>query len=208
MTGRTGIMLDVIARIGEGRIGYRGAMAILTGNRQGHIAGACMIYVMGKQVKRRTVINVAVTLRTVAGDPAVLQRTVSVMTYRTGVMLDVIAGIYKGLARGYCRCMTAVAVRCQRHVTGAGMIDTMIIPGPAGMTGRTDRTAAGTCRGVGYERQILITGMTGRTGIMLDVVSCIGKERIVNCCGMTVKTGCLGVHIIARIMINIMGEEI
>ena len=88
------------------------------------------------------------------------------------------------------------------------MIDIMIIPGPAAMTGRTDRTAAGASRGVGNERQILVTGMTGRTGIMLDVVSRIGKQRIVNCCGMTVKTGGLGVHTVGRIMINVMGEQV
>ena len=80
-------MLQVVSRIGEDRIGYRGAMAILTGNRQVHTVGGIMVDVMGKQVKRRTVIDIAVTLRTVAGDPAVLQRAVSVMTYRTGVML-------------------------------------------------------------------------------------------------------------------------
>jgi len=57
--------------------------------------------------------------------------------------------------------MTAVAVRCKRHVPCAGMIDGVIAPGPAGMTGRTDRTAAGASRGVGNERQILVTGMTG-----------------------------------------------
>ena len=53
-------------------------MAILTGNRQVHTVGRIMINVMGKQIKRRAVINVAVTLRTVAGDPAVLERAVSV----------------------------------------------------------------------------------------------------------------------------------
>ena len=119
MAGGTVIVLDIVATIYKRLAGgYRRCMTVSTVSSQGHIAGACMIYVMGKQVKRRTVINVAVTLRTVAGDPAVLQRTVSVMTYRTGVMLDVIAGIYKGLARGYCRSMTGVAVSCQRHVTG------------------------------------------------------------------------------------------
>ena len=76
--------------------------------------------------------------------------------------------------------MTGVAVRCQRHVTGAGMIDGVVIPGPAAMTGRTDRSAAGASRGVGNEAQIGRTGMTGRTGIMLQVISAVGKERIVN----------------------------
>ena len=78
-----------------------------------------MVDVMGIQVKGRTVIYIAVTLRTVAGGPAVLQRTVSVMTYRTGVMLDVVGTIHKGLARGYCISMAAVAVSNQCHVTGA-----------------------------------------------------------------------------------------
>ena len=87
MTGRTGIMLQVVSRIGEDRIINCGAMAILTGNRQVHTVGRIMIDVMGEQVQRRTVIDIAVALGTVAGDPAVLQRAVSVMTYRTGVML-------------------------------------------------------------------------------------------------------------------------
>ena len=104
--------------------------------------------------------------------------------------------------------MTGVAVRCQRHVTGSGMIDGVIIPGPATMTIRTDRSAAGTAGCDGYQRQILVTGMTGRTCIMLDVVSRIGKQRIVNGCGMTVKAGCLGVHKVACIMINVMGEQV
>jgi hypothetical protein len=60
------------------------------------------------------------------------------------------------------------------------MIDTMVIPGTAAMTIRTDRTAAGTAGGVGYECQILVARMTGRTGIMLLVVSAVGKQRIVN----------------------------
>jgi len=103
-----------------------------------------MVDVMGKQVKGRTVINVAVTLRTVAGGPAVLQCAVCVMAGGTVIVLDVVATINKGLTGGYCRCMTAVAVSNQRHVTGTGMVDSMIGPGTAGMTGRTDRTAADT----------------------------------------------------------------
>ena len=96
-----------------------------------------MVDVMGKQVKGRTVIYIAVTLRTVAGGPAVLQRAVCVMAGGTVIVLDVVATIHKGLAGGYCRCMTAGAVSSQRHITGAGMIDTMITPHTAAMTGRT-----------------------------------------------------------------------
>src|SRR5210317_224036 len=79
MTGRTGIMLQVISRVGEDRIGYRGAMAGRAVNMQVHTVGGVMINVMGKQVQGRTVIYIAMTLRTVAGDPAVLQGAVSVM---------------------------------------------------------------------------------------------------------------------------------
>ena len=111
-------MLQVVAAIREARVRYRCAMASRTVRMQVHTIGCVMVYVMGKQVKGSTVIYVAVTLGTVAGDPAVLQGTVCVMTYRTGVMLDVVGSIHKGLTGGYCCCMTAVAVRCQRHVTG------------------------------------------------------------------------------------------
>ena len=84
----------------------------------------------------------------------------------------------------------------------------MIIKAPGIMTGRTDRTADGACLSVGNQGQIRGAGMTGRTCVMLDVVSCIGKQRIGYCCGMTVKTGGLGVYKVARIMINVMGEQV
>ena len=109
MTGRTIVMLLVVSRIGKGRVSNRLSMTILARGGQGHTVGGVMIDVMGKEVKRRTVINVAVALGTVAGGPAVLQRSVSVMTYRTGIMLDVVSSIHKGLARGHCRRMTGVA---------------------------------------------------------------------------------------------------
>ena len=137
-------MLDVVAAIREDRVSNRCAMAILTRCCQGHITGGVMVDVMGKQVKGRTVIYIAVTLRTVAGGPAVLQRAVCVMAGGTVIVLDVVATIHKGLARGYCRCMTAGAVSSQRHITGAGMIDSMISPDTAAMTVSTDRTAADT----------------------------------------------------------------
>ena len=96
-------MLQVVAAIGEHRIRNRCAMAILTRGRQVHTVGRVMVNVMGKQIKGRTVVDSAVTLRTVAGDPAVLQGTVSVMTGGTGIMLDVVGTIHKRLAGGYCR---------------------------------------------------------------------------------------------------------
>jgi len=163
MTGGTGVMLQVVSRIGEYRIGYRGVMTAGAVNVQFHQVACIMINVMGKQVQGRTVINGAVALRTVAGGPAVLQGTVSVMTDGTGVMLDVIASIHKGLTRGYCCVMAGIAVAGSRqgHVSGCSMIDGMIIPGPAGMTGRTDRTAAGACRSVGNQGKIRGAGMTG-----------------------------------------------
>ena len=43
---------------------------------------------------------------------------------------------------------------------------------------------------------------------MLDVVAAIRKERIRNCCCMAIQTGCLGVYKVARIMINVMGEQV
>ena len=65
-------MLDVIAAIGKGRVCNRCAMAILTGCCKRHTVGGRMVDVMGIQVQRSTVIYIAVTLGTVAGDPAVL----------------------------------------------------------------------------------------------------------------------------------------
>ena len=137
-------MLDVVSRIDEQRIVYRCAMAVLTRCCQGHITGGVMVDVMGIQVKGRTVIYIAVTLRTVAGGPAVLQCAVCVMAGGTVIVLDVVATINKGLTGGYCRCMTAVAVSNQCHITGAGMIDSMIGPGTAAVAVSTDRTAADT----------------------------------------------------------------
>ena len=161
MTGCTRIMLQVVGCIGEDRIINRGAMAVLTCGRQRHTVGRIMVNVMGEQVQGRIVVNVAMTLGTIASHPAVLQRAVSVMTDRTGVVLQVIATIYKGLTRGNRGAMASRAVSNERHVTCAGMIDGVIIPGPANMTGRTDRTAAGAWSGVGNERQIRGAGMTG-----------------------------------------------
>ena len=43
---------------------------------------------------------------------------------------------------------------------------------------------------------------------MLLVVAAIRKGRIVNRCGMTVKTRGLGVHTVGRIMVNVMGEQV
>ena len=80
-------MLDVVTRIGEGRVCNRCAMAILTGCCKRHTVGGRMVYGMGEQVQGGTVVYIAMTLRTVAGDPAVLQRTVSVMTDGTRIML-------------------------------------------------------------------------------------------------------------------------
>ena len=88
------------------------------------------------------------------------------------------------------------------------MIDTMIIPGPAAMAIRTDRTAAGAAGGVGYKRQVRCTRMTGGTIVMLLVVATVGEERIINGLGMTIQTRCLGVHTVGRIMINVMGEQV
>ena len=94
-------------------------MAILTGNRQVHTVGGVMVNVMGKEIKGSTVIYVAVTLRTVAGNPAVLQGAVSVMTGGTGVMLDVVATIDKGLTRGNRGAMAGGTVAIQGDVAGA-----------------------------------------------------------------------------------------
>ena len=102
------------------------------------------------------------------------------MTDRTGVMLDVVATIDKGLTGGNRRAMAGGTVAIQGDVAGAGMIDGVIIPGPAAMAIRTDRTAAGAAGSVGNEAQIDRTGMTGGAGIMLLVVGTVGKERIIN----------------------------
>ncbi len=112
-------MLDVVSTVGKGRVSNRCAMAILTGYGQVHTVGCVMVYVMGEQVKGSAVIYIAVTLGTVAGDPAVLQGTVSVMAGGTGVMLDAVAAIYKCLTRGNCRCMAGGAVSNEGHITGA-----------------------------------------------------------------------------------------
>ena len=102
MTGRTGIMLQVVSRIGEDRIGYRGAMAGRAVSMQVHTVGGVMINVMGKQVQGSTVIYVAVTTGTVttadtAGscrDQAVIVGTRIRMTGGTGVMDRVVNRIY------------------------------------------------------------------------------------------------------------------
>ena len=99
---------------------------------------------MGEEIKRRTVIDIAVALRTVARGPAVLQGAVCVMTGRTGIVLHVVATIHKRLARGNGRGMAGRAVRNQRHVTGTGMIDGVITPDTARMAGATHRTTART----------------------------------------------------------------
>ena len=137
-------MLDVVSTVGEDRVRYRCAMASRTVRMQVHTVGCVMINVMGKEVKRRTVIDIAMTTGTVTSDQTALECTVSVMTYRTGIMLDVVGTIYKGLTGSYGRAMAACAVSSQRHVTGCSMIDGVIIPGAAAMTRCTDRTAAGT----------------------------------------------------------------
>ena len=209
MTGGTGIMLDVVAAIDKGLTGGNGrAMAILTGCCKRHTVGGRMVYVMGVEVQRRTVVYIAVALGTVAGDPAVLQRTVSVMTGGTVIVLDVVGTIYKGLTGSDRRCMAGGAVRCQRHVTGAGMIDTMIGPDTAAVAVSTDRIAAGTAGSQCNQRQVRGAGMTGGTGIMLLVIAGIGKGRIGNCCGMTIQTGSLGVHTAGGVMINVMGKQV
>ena len=112
-------MLDVVSVVGECRVGNRRAMTIGAVRMQVHTVGGVMVYVMGEQVKGRTVIYIAVTLGTVAGDPAVLQGAVSVMTGGTGVMLDSVAAIYKRLTGSNCRCMAGVTVSNQGHITGA-----------------------------------------------------------------------------------------
>ncbi len=115
-------MLDVVSTVGEDRVSNRCAMAILTGHGQVHTVGCVMVYVMGEQVKGAcTVIYITVTLATFAGDPAALQRTVSVMAGCTGVMLDAVAAIYKCLTGCYCCCMAGIAVSrsVQGHITGA-----------------------------------------------------------------------------------------
>ena len=43
---------------------------------------------------------------------------------------------------------------------------------------------------------------------MLDVVAAVGKERIVNCCCMTVQTRSLGVHTAGGVMIDVMGKQV
>ena len=65
-------MLLVVARIREGWVRNRLRMAILAGCCKVHTVGRVMINVMGKQIKGSTVVDIAVTLGTVAGDPAVL----------------------------------------------------------------------------------------------------------------------------------------
>ena len=95
-------MLDVVTGIREDRIRNGRAMAVLTGNSQGHITGSVMIDVMGKEVKRRTVINVAMTTGTVtttgtAGSccyQAVVVGPRIRMTGGTGIMDRVVSRIY------------------------------------------------------------------------------------------------------------------
>jgi hypothetical protein len=113
-------MLDVVAAVGEGRIRYRCAMASRTVRMQVHTVGCVMVYVMGIEVKGAcTVIYIAMTLATFAGDPAALQCAVSVMTGGTCIMLDAVAAIYKCLTGCYCCCMAGIAVsrRVQGHIT-------------------------------------------------------------------------------------------
>ena len=201
-------MLDVVTGIREDRIRNGRAMAILTGYGQVHTVGCVMVYVMGEQVQGSTVIYIAVTLGTVAGDPAVLQGTVSVMAGGTGIMLDAVAGIYKRLTGGYGRCMAGGAVSNEGHVTVCGMIDGVIIPGTARMTGGTYRTAAGTRCRVSNERNIRGARMTGGTGIMLLVVAAIRKGRIGYRYRMAIQTRSLGVHTVGGVMVDVMGEQV
>ena len=88
------------------------------------------------------------------------------------------------------------------------MVDGVIGPDTAVMTGGTDRTAAGTGRGVGHQGKIGCARMTGRTAVMLLVVATVGKERIVNGLGMAIQTGSLGVHTVGGVMIDVMGEQV
>jgi hypothetical protein len=56
-------MLDVVTGIREDRIRNGRAMAVLTGNSQGHITGSVMIDVMGIEVQGTgAVVYIAMTL--------------------------------------------------------------------------------------------------------------------------------------------------
>jgi len=87
-------MLDVVGCIGEERIINRGGMAVKTGGLGVHKVACIMIYVMGKEVQGRIVVNVAVTTRTVTttgtagscGNQAVVVGRRIRMTGGTGVM--------------------------------------------------------------------------------------------------------------------------
>ncbi len=145
-------MLDVVSVVGKGRVSNCCCMAIQTGSLGVHTAGGVMVYVMGEQVKGRTVIYSAVTTGTVAAassacgcwNQAVVVGTRIGMTGGTGVMDSVIAAINRE-SGSYRRVMAGIAVTGNRqgHTTGGNVVDG-VRTGIGIMTGLAVSTAAGT----------------------------------------------------------------
>ena len=63
--------------------------------------------------------------------------TVGSMAGDTGIMLLIIRRVNKALTCGHRRAMTARTFAVQRYITRGLMIDVVICPDAAGMTGRT-----------------------------------------------------------------------
>ena len=208
-------MLDVVSCIGEERIGNRLRMAVKTGGLGVYKVARIMINVMGEQVQRTgAIIYSTMTTGTVTttgaagscGNQAVVVASRIRMTGGTGVMDSVIIRINR--EPGSYRCvMTAGAVSSKGYTTGGNVIDAMRT-GIRRMTGLAVCAAAGTRCRVGNQRQILIACMTGGAGIMLQVVSRIGKGRVRNCGAMAILTRGGQVHTVGRVMVYVMGKQI
>ena len=91
-------------------------------------------------------------------------------------MLLIIRRVNKALAGGHRRAMTARTLAVQRYITRGLMIDVMICPDAAGMTGRTYvRTVFMACGRA--DQCVRRAVMTGRTAVMNLVVAVARKGR-------------------------------
>ena len=123
------------------------------------------------------------------------------MTRGTTVMLLIIRRVNKALAGGHRRAMTARTLAVQRYITRGLMIDIMICPDTAGMTGRTYvRTVFMACGRA--DQCVRRAVMTGRTAVMNLVVAVARKGR--RWIRMTYRTACLDCYITRSYMVYTM----
>lgn len=189
----TVVMLQVVGWIHKAGVINRGRVTAGT-TRMARYLGR-MILGMRGPVRRYTAVACGTVNRTCC------DRTVGPMARRTGIMLLVISRVNKALASGQRGAMTARTLAVQGDISISLMIDIVIGPVTANMTGRTYIRAAFMAYGR-TDQCVRRAVMTGRTAVMYLVVAPARKR-----CGrirMTYRTPCLDRYVTRRYMIYTM----